>query len=315
MITRPPTLPTRLAIGVSGGADSMALLHLLHKAGKDILALTVDHGLRPDSHAEAGQVAAYCKTLDIPHQILTWDGEKPASAIQAKARQARRDLLLAACQAEQISDLFLAHQADDQIETLLQRLTRGAGPHGLRGIQTGVLQNGITIHRPLLSVRRAALRAYCVENNIPFVDDPSNDDRRFERIRWRQWIATIEQDAPRFVSGMLRSQRRLNQAAQALAQLAQQWIAAHVQTSDEKTTLPLSALQQQPQALIVEILRQLMATDKAYKVDLERLEDWVDQAFSETPQEMALTLDKWWLRLLKDQLVLQIAPERKNQSV
>jgi tRNA(Ile)-lysidine synthase len=313
MIKLSTTLPDRIAIGVSGGADSMALLHMLHAAGTTILALTVDHGLRAESVTEAQQVADYCAQLGIPHQILTWAGEKPASAIQAKARQARRDLFTQACRDNNITDLFLGHQADDQVETLLQRLTRGAGPHGLQGIQSLVTQNDLTIHRPLLDIRRRDLRTYCIENNVPFIDDPSNDDRRFERVRWRQLIAQIEQHEPRFADGLLRSQRRLHSAAQALAQLAQAWIAMHVKDDAEKILLPLPDLTVQPQALIVEILRQLMTTEKAYKVDLERLEEWVAQAFSAAPTDQALTLDRWWLRLSKDKITLQPAPPRMQK--
>lgn len=294
----------------------MALLHLLSlQKPQRLVALTVDHGLRSESAHEAQQVADFCQSLGIEHHTLRWDDTKPQTGLQAKARTARRQLLIDQCKQLGIADLYLAHQADDQIETFLQRLARGSGPQGLQGMRKQTRQQGITIHRPLLGIRRSALRDYCTQNNVPFIDDPSNDDTRFERIRWRQLIETIEQQQNGFAAGVLRSQKRQQAAAQAVTSMAQDWLSEYAQHTDGRTALPLAPLATQPQAVIVEMLRQLMTTDKAYRVDLERLEEWVEQAFSAEPHETALTLDRWWLQLKKDRLVLQPAPARKSQSV
>lgn len=294
----------------------MALLHLLSvQKPQRLVALTVDHGLRSDSAHEAQQVAGFCQSLHIEHHILRWHDAKPQTGVQSKARTARRQLLIDQCKHLGIADLYLAHQADDQIETFLQRLARGSGPQGLQGMREHMKQQGITIHRPFLDMRRSDLRDYCMQNNIPFVDDPSNHDLRFERIRWRQLIETVEQQQNGFGAGVLRSQKRQAAAAQAITVMAQNWLSEYAQRVEGQTILPRAELAAQPQAVIVEMLRQLMTTDKAYRVDLERLEDWVEQAWSATPHETALTLDRWWLQLKKDRLVLQPAPARKNQSV
>lgn len=294
----------------------MALLHVLSRQKPNrLVALTVDHGLRDDSAAEARQVAQYCQSQGIEHHIMCWADTKPQTGVQTKARTARRQLLIDQCKQLDITDLYLAHQADDQIETFLQRLSRGSGPQGLQGMRIHTTQQGVTLHRPFLDVRRSDLRAYCVHNTIPFVDDPSNDDPRFERVRWRRMIDTIEQQQPGFATGVLRSQTRLAAAAQAITVIAQQWLAAHALSDQATVTLPRASLATQPHAVIVAILRERMTTDKAYGVDLERLEDWVAQAFSPNPHETALTLDCWWLQLKADTLVLQPAPPRTARSV
>ncbi len=124
-----------LAVAVSGGPDSLALA-MLAKAWSDarggsLVALTVDHGLRPESTGEARQVGRWLKKRGIPQRILRWDGPKPGSALQAEARSARYALLTGWCRARGILHLLLGHQREDQAETVLMRLERGSGPDGL----------------------------------------------------------------------------------------------------------------------------------------------------------------------------------------
>lgn len=185
------------AIAVSGGADSFALLHWAWKAGHPIVALTVDHGLREGSAAEAQAVRTFCSERNISHETLLWRGEKPTAGIQEAARNARYRLLCQACERMGISHLVTAHTADDQAETVFMRLRRGAG-RGLAGMPDerkiaagpGPL---ITLHRPMLSVRRKAARAYADAHAIPFADDPSNEDEKYERVRIRALLAALEQ--------------------------------------------------------------------------------------------------------------------------
>ncbi|GGY51292.1 tRNA lysidine(34) synthetase TilS [Parvularcula lutaonensis] len=184
------------AIAVSGGADSFALLHWAWKAGHPVVALTVDHQLRKGSAAEAQAVRTFCSERNIPHETLIWRGEKPSTGIQAAAREARYRLLCQACERMGIEHLLTGHTADDQAETVFMRLRRGAG-RGLAGMPAerkiaagpGEL---ITLHRPMLSVRRALARAYAETQGLPFVDDPSNEDERFERVRVRKLLAELE---------------------------------------------------------------------------------------------------------------------------
>lgn len=178
-----------LALAVSGGADSMALLALGHAAfpGR-VIAATVDHGLRAAAADEAAMVAAWCAGV-VPHATLAADRPIGPSDIQAGARAMRYDLLEAWATGAGATMLATAHHADDQAETFLMRAARGSGPAGLAGIRAHRALGGIRLIRPLLGWRRAALRALVEASGIPFVDDPSNRDERFERVRVRQLLA------------------------------------------------------------------------------------------------------------------------------
>ena len=188
---RPVAPAERLAVAVSGGPDSVALLLLAHAAfpGR-VLALTVDHGLRPAAAAEAAFVADLCASRGIPHQVLHWTGAKPAANVQAQARHARYALLRDACATAGIGLLITAHHADDQAETLLMRLARGSGA-GLAGIrEQRPLGTGVTLVRPLLGVRRAVLAAIVADAGIAPVVDPTNDDPLYDRTHARRLLAT-----------------------------------------------------------------------------------------------------------------------------
>ncbi len=178
-----------LAVGLSGGADSTALLHLAahwaRRRGGSILALTVDHGLRAGSAAEAAEVASRCAVLGIEHRILAWRGDKPRSAIQARARAARYDLLELACAENGVLHLLLGHHADDQRETIAMRAARSSGPIGLAGMSAIAERRHVRVLRPLLALGRASLRIWLAARGIAWLEDPSNRDPRFLRARMR----------------------------------------------------------------------------------------------------------------------------------
>jgi tRNA(Ile)-lysidine synthase len=183
----------RIGIAVSGGPDSMALLLLAAAAGRDRLeAATVDHALRPDSRDEAAMVGVTCESLGVPHAVLTarWP-EPPRTAIQEQARTMRYKLLGAWARERQLDAIVTAHHLDDQVETLIMRLNRGAGVRGLAGMRkAGTLPAGkLPLLRPLLGWRRSELEAICAAAGVEAVDDPSNDDERFERVRIRHALA------------------------------------------------------------------------------------------------------------------------------
>lgn len=179
-----------LALAVSGGADSMAMLALGHGAfpGR-VIAATVDHGLRPAAADEAAVVAAWCADHGVPHAALTADRALGPSGIQAEARAMRYDLLAAWASDAGATLLATAHHADDQAETFLMRAARGSGPAGLAGVRASRMLGTIGLVRPLLGWRRAELRRLVEAGGVPFVDDPSNLDERFERVRVRQLLA------------------------------------------------------------------------------------------------------------------------------
>ncbi len=175
----------RVAVGVSGGSDSMALLLLARSwAGSYLLALTVDHGLRPEASAEAQLVARWCTEMGVAHQILEWrPNPKPVSDIQAQARNARYRLLAAECKRRGIQTLLMAHHLDDQAETFLLRLGRGSGVDGLSAMATEMHRHGLRVLRPLLGIAKTRLTATMEAAGQPWIEDPSNRDTLFPRPR------------------------------------------------------------------------------------------------------------------------------------
>lgn len=184
----PPGEP--LGLAVSGGPDSIALM-LLAAARPGLIAVaSVDHGLRDGSRGEAEAVAALCRTMDVPHDILTlrWD-EPPSSAIQEKARIERYRALGTWAQGRGLNAVATGHHADDQAETLVMRLMRGAGVRGLAGMRPASAMPGwprLALIRPLLGWRRADLAAIVSGEGVWPSDDPSNHDDRHERVRVRK---------------------------------------------------------------------------------------------------------------------------------
>jgi tRNA(Ile)-lysidine synthase len=183
---------TRVALAVSGGSDSIAMFRMVHEwapASLEIFALTVDHGLRVAAADEAAQVKRWCCSLGVRCEILKWQGGPITSGIQAKARQARYDLMSVWCLANQVEVLLTAHTADDQAETVLMRKLRTSTAKSLSGIWPERDWNGVRVLRPLLGLRRAELRAYLNQCGQAWIDDPSNEDMKFERVRMRHELA------------------------------------------------------------------------------------------------------------------------------
>jgi tRNA(Ile)-lysidine synthase len=184
-----------MAVAVSGGGDSMALLRLTHqwaeeRGQKNVLtAITVDHGLRADSAAEVAQVKTWCEDLSISHVTLKWEGGKPAGNLQAEARQARYDLMVQWCERSHTKSLLVAHHLEDQAETLLLRLVRGSGVDGLSGMAAKRTLGdgpGVQLLRPLLSFSKDRLRDTLEECGQDFIEDPSNEDAKYARVQVRQ---------------------------------------------------------------------------------------------------------------------------------
>ncbi len=178
-----------LAVAVSGGGDSMALALLAHDWAKErggrITALTVDHALRPEAAAEAAQVAAWCQERGIAHVVLTRSGTAPANGIQAFARAARYALLEDWCRDHVVLHLLLAHQSEDQAETMVMRAASGSGVDGLAGMASVVERDTVRVLRPLLNLSRAQLREYLVARGQAWIEDPSNRNPAFTRVRIR----------------------------------------------------------------------------------------------------------------------------------
>jgi tRNA(Ile)-lysidine synthase len=194
----------RLGIAVSGGPDSMALLLLAAAARPGrVEAATVDHALRPGSVEEARMVGSACDRLGVPHRVLTvtW-GETPHSALQEKAREQRYRLLAAWAGDKGADAIATAHHADDQAETLVMRLARGAGVRGLAGMRrvSSVPGSDIPLLRPLLGWRRTELEQICAGAGFQAAADPSNADEQFERVRIRHALARADWLDPQSLS-------------------------------------------------------------------------------------------------------------------
>ncbi len=207
-----------IGVAVSGGGDSIALLQLLadygRHEGREIIAATIDHGLRAASADESGQVAQKCAVLGVRHSTLRWHGWDGAGNLQDAARAARYRLLGDWARANQCHQVWLGHTADDQSETFLLRLARGSGVDGLSAMPQSTTRDGIAWVRPLLTISRQHLREYLTGSGVSWSDDPSNADPRFERIRFRNAAGALAD------LGLTRERLNATAAAMARARVA-----------------------------------------------------------------------------------------------
>lgn len=207
----------KLAVAVSGGVDSVALLHWLNEIGADIVCLHVNHGLRAAADTESEYVSDLCKKLNIPCQIFRWTGKKPDSGVEAAARSARYKMMTDFCHDNGIEYLLTAHQADDQIETFLMNLGRGSGVFGLAAMRAISERDGIQIVRPLLNVSRDELKKYCDTRGIKYYTDEMNSDARYTRVKIRQHRHLLRQKLGISDERILLAIENLNRARDAIA--------------------------------------------------------------------------------------------------
>lgn len=189
---------SRVAVAVSGGPDSMALAICLQRwattHNAEILALIVDHGLRPESERESRETKDRLAQLGLPAEILQWKHPPIITRLHATARKARYNLLVEACQRHGMKDLLLAHQREDQAETILMRLAKGSGVDGLAGIKAQTMMGDVRILRPFLSIPRRRLIVTCETAGVAFITDPSNQSSKFARGRLRRVMPLLEDE-------------------------------------------------------------------------------------------------------------------------
>lgn len=208
-------------VAVSGGPDSLALTLLadrwMRAKGGALLAVTVDHGLRPEAAKEARAVKAWLAARGIAHRTLRWRGDKPLSNIAATARAARYALLAGACRRAGTAGLLLGHQQEDQAETFLLRLGRGSGVDGLAAMAPRSSRDGIELLRPLLDVPRARLLATLQAFGQPWIEDPSNADMKAARVRVRALLPQLAEAgiAPGRIAAAAANLGRARQALEA----------------------------------------------------------------------------------------------------
>ncbi len=259
----PNPMPKRLGVAVSGGSDSTALLCLLSDIARHeqcaLYAATVDHGLRPEAANEAEVVAALARKLGIPHQTLKWRGWDQTGNLQDKARRARYQLLQGWAERLGLRAIALGHTADDQAETVLMRLARSAGVSGLSAMAGIRRQGEVDLLRPMLSISRQQLRDYLTERGVAWIDDPSNQDERFDRIRVRNALSQLDQIGVTALS-LSRVAENLAQAREALAQYAQESARRVVNVVDGNLSLDRSEFCELPE----EIQRRLVVSAVAW---------------------------------------------------
>ena len=329
-----------LVLAVSGGPDSTALMWLAarwrkrRRRGPKLIAVTVDHGLRPEARREAAAVKRLARRLGIPHRTLRWTGAKPATARQEKARVARYQLIAAAADRARASCVLTAHTLDDQAETILFRMTRGSGLTGLAGMtrmrplvmpvageRRGKPEPGASVFlvRPLLDVPKARLIATLRTAKIPCADDPSNRDPRFTRTRLRTLapaLAAEGLDARRFALLGRRVRR-----AEAAIEFAVAAAAAALSETGWSERGPILLDAEGFAALPAEVALRLLGRAIARvgdegPVQLGKLESLADAltAAATAPVRFRRTLAGAVVTLTRDRIAVERAPARRNRA-
>jgi tRNA(Ile)-lysidine synthase len=222
-----------VVLAVSGGPDSLALMWLAARwrrsltRGPRLIAVTVDHGLRPEAAREARDVKRLARTLDLSHRTLRWTGTKPKTGLQAAARAARYRLLAQAARASGATHILTAHTRDDQAETLLMRMLRGSGIAGLAAMARETEREGVWLARPLLDTPKSQLVATLAKAKIAFADDPTNRDLHYTRPRLRALMPALAEEGgdSRNLARLALRLARANAAIEVLVDGAERYLA------------------------------------------------------------------------------------------
>jgi tRNA(Ile)-lysidine synthase len=222
-----------IVLAVSGGPDSIALMWLAARwrgalaRGPRLIAVTVDHGLRPEAAREARDVKRLARSLDLPHRTLRWTGTKPKTGLPAAAREARYRLLVQAARESGATHILTAHTRDDQAETLLMRMLRGSGIAGLAAMARETERKGVWLARPLLDVSKSQLIATLEKAKVGFADDPTNRDTNYTRTRLRALMPALAEEGgdSRNLARLASRLARANAAVEVLADGAERYLA------------------------------------------------------------------------------------------
>jgi tRNA(Ile)-lysidine synthase len=323
-----------LVIAVSGGPDSSALLVLVarwraaHKRGPALLAVTVDHGLRPESAREARAVKRLAGRFGVRHRTLRWTGRKPTTAVQEEARRVRYQLLAAAARSAGAPCVLTAHTLDDQAETVLLRMARGSGLSGLGAMARRTLlptasgkadgkKGAIVLVRPLLDVPKTRLIATLAAMGITFVDDPTNRDPRFTRPRLRGLLPALADEGlnAHRLSLLARRLRRADAAIEAAVDAAAA-VVSHVPWSARAPiVLDAERFTRLPSEVALRLLgRAIGHVGDEGSVQLGKLEVMygaLDEAMAEKVR-LRRTLAGALITLTEGRLAVERAPSRTN---
>jgi tRNA(Ile)-lysidine synthase len=312
-----------VGLAVSGGSDSLALLVMAadwaRSRKKRIAAATVDHGLRPEAADEARAVAAICEGLGVPHSILTWRRERDGAVAQAEARRARHVLLAEWAHGAGVAALALGHTRDDRIETFLMRARQGSRWHGLAGPLPSAPSpvwpegRGLRLVRPLLALGREELKDELRGRRVDWMNDPSNEATRFERVRMRGLTQRMDDGAlakaVRVMDGLI--QMRAAVAAEARSGLASVAMEAAEAKIDVKA---MSAMGVEARQRLVEAL--VMAAGGAEARPRSEALERVVSALARGGAGLAggVTLAGAWIRVRRGDVVISGAPPRRGEA-
>ena len=313
-----------LVLAVSGGPDSTALLMLAArwcaalKNGPQLLAVTVDHGLRAQSAAEANAVKRLACKLGVPHKTLRWTGRKPATGLQEAAREARYRLLAEAAKKAGARHVLTAHTMDDQAETVMLRLARGSGLSGLCAMARESDIFGTTLVRPLLDLPKARLIATLRKARLAFADDPSNRDPRFTRARLRGLMPALAKEglsAPR-LSTLARRLRRADLAIEAMVWAAGRRLASPAPSAALALALDASAFARLPDEVALRLLgRAIAVIGDEGPVELGKLEVLYEALAANKGRSAVIrrTLAGAVVTHGRDRLLIERAPPRRKR--
>ena len=267
-----PALPT--AVAYSGGADSTALLLLAARAWPgQVRAVHVHHGLQDSADSFASRCEAVCTELGVPLRVVkVMARHAPGESPEDAARKARYAALAEAAAALGAGSVLLAQHADDQVETMLLALSRGAGLPGLAAMPAGFERHGMRFERPLLGASGAAIRQWLAGEGVAFIEDPTNADTSFTRNRIRhELLPALEKAFPQFRETFARSARHAAQAQELLTALAADDLAG---AGDPPA---IAALRQLPRARQANLLRHWLRAAHGSDASTAQLEELLDQ--------------------------------------
>jgi len=317
-----------LVLAVSGGPDSTALLVLAARWAKQLkhapklIAVTIDHGLRPEAAREAAMVKQLARRLGVPHRTLHWRGEKPQSGLQEAARYARYELLGQIATRARFAHILTAHTLDDQAETVLFRLARGSGLFGLTGMAhaaplplRGVRE--IFLVRPLLHLSKARLVATLKAARIAYAEDPSNRDPRFTRTRLRSLMPALAREGldARGLARLAARLRRAESTIQVAVQAARSALAPLPWRERGPIVFETAPFAGLPAEVALRLLGEAVAhTGDEGPVELAKLES-LYEALRQTPSRLRRTLAGALITLDRDYLTVERAPARRRLAM
>ncbi len=284
-----------VVIGLSGGADSLALAAAVAfeapRAGVEATAVVIDHALQEGSDQVAARAVAAAESLGLPARSLRVTVGVEGGP-EAAAREARREALKSAARELGAAAILLAHTLDDQAETVLIGLARGSGSASLSGMAPVREEGALRWVRPLLAIRRETTRAACVAQGLPPWSDPHNLDRRFLRVRVRQDVLPVLEDAlgPGVAEALARTADQLREDADAFADMIDETIEDIVEHAEAGIAVSAAALAANPPALRHRIIRHIVASEfgeslsRAQTLEVARLAvDWSGQGPIDLP--------------------------------